>query len=131
MPDVIKQIGLEPHLLAQSVIASWAVVVGPQLSARSQAQRLSKRILWVITESSAWSQELSMRREDLRERINDAVGRQAVEDIRFTVRQLAEKADVATPEEPGWIPFRPKQNRDSDDIGEALERLGAAVRKDV
>jgi predicted nucleic acid-binding Zn ribbon protein len=47
------------------------------------ATRISKGILFVRVKTSAWRNELSMRKEEIIRRINAALGEEIVTDIKF------------------------------------------------
>jgi hypothetical protein len=121
----IRSMGIEPQVRAQVVVRKWPEVVGELLARVSSAQRLRSGLLWVVAENSAWCQELSLRREFLRERLNQAVGEELVREIRVRVGNPRRPAQPA-PAEQRWEPFVSRDRpRDPDS---ALAELASAIK---
>jgi predicted nucleic acid-binding Zn ribbon protein len=62
--------GLDAKLEAASVLPQWPELVGPQISAVTNPQRVSEGVLIVAVRSSAWIMELNMMKMELMKRIN-------------------------------------------------------------
>jgi predicted nucleic acid-binding Zn ribbon protein len=75
--------GLEPATTLARVQGAWADAVGDVVN--SEAQPVSERdgIVTVACRSSVWAQELEMLGPDLTEKVNAALGDQAVAQLRF------------------------------------------------
>ena len=76
--------GLEPPTLLGRVQGAWAEAVGEVVN--DEAQPVSERdgVVTVACRSSVWAEELKMMAPDLRERVNAALGEEAVGELRFT-----------------------------------------------
>ncbi len=93
LKEALAGLHLEEAALDARILAMWAEVVGEQLGAVSRAATVRAGTLTVITQSSAWSQDLSFHRptifERYRERLGrDRHGRDYVREIRFRVGVL-------------------------------------------
>ena len=61
--------------------AKWEAVVGPTLAAHVRPRRLRRGILLVTVDSPAWMLEVQFLKQDLRQRLNAALGRPVVRDV--------------------------------------------------
>jgi hypothetical protein len=77
---------LEHGVKAQQSLSLWERVAGPTVAAVTVADGIRNGVLYVLTHSSAWSQELSMLRGPLIARINAELEREVVQEIRFQVK---------------------------------------------
>jgi len=74
---------------AQRILKDWPAVVGPALAERSQPDRYDHGTVWVAVESSAWAQELRMRKDTIVKRLAERAGEAGVfQDVRFGVRPI-------------------------------------------
>lgn len=62
--------GLSAKVEAASVVPEWESLVGPQIAAVTEPQRVSEGVLIVAVRSSAWMMELNMMKGELMRRIN-------------------------------------------------------------
>lgn len=67
------------------VAAVWEGVVGPQIAAHTAEPFLRDYELVVAVDSPVWASELSAMSEELRKRLNAALGKESVRRVRFTV----------------------------------------------
>ena len=76
-------LGITRKLREYDVITLWRTIVGDQIARVAVAERVENRVLFVAVSSAPWRAELSMRRQEILEKINTAVGRQVIREIRF------------------------------------------------
>jgi predicted nucleic acid-binding Zn ribbon protein len=78
--------GLEPPTLLARVQGCWAEVVGDVVN--EEAEPVSERggTVTIACRSSVWAEELKMMGPDLCDRLNTALGDEAIEELRFTAR---------------------------------------------
>ncbi|MBI4536170.1 MAG: DUF721 domain-containing protein [Ignavibacteriae bacterium] len=81
--DLARQLGITKKLSQYSVLASWDQIVGDRIAKVTQADRIENGILFVKTATAPWRTELTMRRLEIIDKINGAVGKKIVKDIRF------------------------------------------------
>jgi predicted nucleic acid-binding Zn ribbon protein len=65
--------------------ADWPVVVGPTIARHAQPLRLRRGVLVVSVDGPDWMQELRFRKAELRERLNERLGRPVVRDLFFVL----------------------------------------------
>ncbi len=80
---VLHEQGLAPRLHTHRVIAYWAEFAGEEIARRSRAVSLEEGTLHVVVDSPAWMQELHMRKDSLKEKINEKLGSEEVQVIRL------------------------------------------------
>ena len=85
----LEELGLQHKIREYQVVEKWADVVGPHIAASSAADKVWDGILYVCCKSSAWSNELSLHKEDIIKKLNSAVGKKIVLDIRFSAKGFA------------------------------------------
>jgi predicted nucleic acid-binding Zn ribbon protein len=81
-------VGLAPPSTLARVQAAWSEVAGPAIG--DEAQPVSERVGTVTFDcrSAVWAQELDLMSEDLRERLNEALGGSSVKALRFVAGGL-------------------------------------------
>jgi predicted nucleic acid-binding Zn ribbon protein len=75
--------GLETPLLQKRLVEAWPIVAGSAIARYTQDAAIRNQTLFVRLSSPALRAELSMRRQELVNKLNDAVGSQVIADIRF------------------------------------------------
>ena len=72
----------------------WDAVVGPAIARNSQPLSIKNRQLRVRVSDPIWFQELKFMEESIREKLNDRLGRKAVDKIEFRVGpRLSDRKD--------------------------------------
>jgi predicted nucleic acid-binding Zn ribbon protein len=65
--------------------ASWPTIVGPDVARRAVPKSFSRATLVVAVESSTWLQELSYLKEQILDRLAEAVGPSVVKNIKLVL----------------------------------------------
>ena len=73
-----------PETLLAEVQAAWPAVCGPQIAARAEPVAERDGRVTIACESGAWAQELELMGDQLRTRIDAAIGADKVTGLRFT-----------------------------------------------
>jgi predicted nucleic acid-binding Zn ribbon protein len=73
-----------PQTLLAEVQAAWPGVCGPQIAARAEPVAERDGRVTIACESGAWAQELELMGDQLRARIDAAIGAERVTRLRFT-----------------------------------------------
>ena len=81
METVVSRLGLRRDLDDYRIFEAWERVVGEQIARNAQPVRLDAKRLVINVKSAVWMQELALLREDIRQRINDWMGREVVQDL--------------------------------------------------
>ncbi|MDP2400727.1 MAG: DUF721 domain-containing protein [Actinomycetota bacterium] len=85
MGRMMRRIDKDGHLDEARAVEEWRRVAGEQIAAHTFGMSLRKGELVVSVDSPGWAAELSAMSEDLRSRINYALGKETVRRMRFTV----------------------------------------------
>ena len=97
----LDQLGLRRKVLEAEALRKWREVVGPQIAASSRPEKVSEGILFVACKSSAWANELLLHRTSIIARLNKALGRKVIADIRFSARGFRAVPQETPKEEEG------------------------------
>ena len=81
--NLVRELGISRRLREYDVITLWGKIVGEQIAKVAKPQRIENGVLLVEVTSAPWRAELSMRRQEIVEKINSAVRQRVVKDIRF------------------------------------------------
>ncbi len=79
----LDKMGLLPRAKRFQVFCSWRRMVG-DIARNAKPRRLDGDVLYVATSSSAWAQELTLMRRGIISRINENLGGNYINDIRFS-----------------------------------------------
>ena len=75
---------MQDRLDERKAIDSWSLTVGPDLAAQGMRPTVKDSLMTVGVRNASLRHELSMNRSRLCRAINSTVGRDIIEDIRFT-----------------------------------------------
>ncbi len=78
-----RALGIGKALDDYGVLVAWGSVVGERIAAVTAALRMEKGVLFVSVTTAPWRAELSMQRHEIIRKINAAVGKDVVREIRF------------------------------------------------
>jgi predicted nucleic acid-binding Zn ribbon protein len=81
--ELAHNLGIEKTLKNYDVLTSWQSIVGEQIARVTTVQRIESGILFVSVSTAPWRAELTMRRQEIMKKVNAAVGRDVIKDIRF------------------------------------------------
>ena len=91
--DAIDQKEIVKAARAWQGLDRWPEVVGEGMAQRSWPDRFEHGTVYVATTGSAWAQELRMKKPVILSRLGELLGnRTLVQDVRFGVRELPERA---------------------------------------
>jgi hypothetical protein len=94
LKDTLRALGVQEKLLEQKALEKWAQAVGPQIAASSKAEDVHDGVLFVSCKSSTWSSELTLHKLDIVKKLNAAVGKEVIKDIRFTARGFRKAEEI-------------------------------------
>ncbi len=66
-----------------TVFDFWNEVVGREIAEKTRPQLIRGKVLWVNVSDSVWMQQLHFQKMMLLEKINERLGTDSIEDIRF------------------------------------------------
>ena len=79
----LREQGLETPLLQKRLIEAWPIVAGEAIARCTTNVAIRNQTLIVALRVPALRADLSMRRQELIQRLNEYVGNQVIADIRF------------------------------------------------
>jgi hypothetical protein len=89
LPDILRRVvrglDMEAKLLSHSVEPAWPRAAGARLAEHTRATRLRDGVLTIEARSASWLNEISLLRDQIRERLNAELGGPRVRDLRFRV----------------------------------------------
>ena len=83
MSELVESLGAESRLGEGAVISAWQDVSGRQVSRATEAIWIEKKRLFVKLSSASWRQELHLERQAWCDRLNEQLGREAIDEIVF------------------------------------------------
>ncbi|MGB9772786.1 MAG: DciA family protein [Bacteroidota bacterium] len=81
--QLFRQLGLTRRLHQYDVVAQWKEIVGEQIAQVSEATRVENGVLFVHVKSSAWRNELLLRKQEILARIQLRFRGTGIHDIHF------------------------------------------------
>ncbi|MGV8059746.1 MAG: DciA family protein [Smithellaceae bacterium] len=119
----LKRRGMAAKLEENAVLKFWPKAVGKQIAIQTQPDSLRNGTLFVKTTSSVWVQQLHFMKQDIREKMNELAGKEAIKDIRFAVGHEITKAKPTIEEEIATAKKSFLKDRDKKMIAECTASL--------
>jgi predicted nucleic acid-binding Zn ribbon protein len=85
LKEALKASHMDVDLELYALWELWPEVVGPLTAQNARPAAIKGRLLLVNVSSAPWTQQLQYLKGELIEKLNRALGREAVEDIRFQI----------------------------------------------
>src|SRR5438132_340929 len=95
-----RRLKLDDSLREASAVTLWAEVVGEQIAAATEAERVRDGVLYVIARSHTWAFELTFHRDPILNGLNARLGRNTIKEIRFRPGILRSPGAPPAPPEP-------------------------------
>ncbi len=77
----LRDHNLEEKLQESSVPSYWVDIVGEAVARHAHVERIDKGKMFVTVESAVWRNEMAMRREEIRQKVNERLGGEIVREI--------------------------------------------------
>ncbi len=81
--QLVDDLGIRQKIDEYDAVLQWESLVGEHIAKAASAVKIVKGVLFVKVKSSAWRNELSLRKQEIVGTLNTALGRVIVKDIRF------------------------------------------------
>ncbi len=81
--QLVDDLGLRKKLAEYEAVLQWESLVGEHIAKAASAVKIVKGVLLVRVRSSAWRNELNLRKEEIIGTLNRGLGEDIVKDIRF------------------------------------------------
>src|SRR2546430_338368 len=95
-----RRLKLDGALREDSAVTLWPEVVGEQIAAATEAERVRDGVLYVIARNHIWAFELTFHREQILKGLNGRLGRKAITEIRFRPGVVQRPGAPPAPAEP-------------------------------
>jgi predicted nucleic acid-binding Zn ribbon protein len=95
-----RRLKLDGAMREASAVSLWPQVVGEQIAAATQAERVEDGVLHVIARSHTWAFELTFHRTQILKGLNAKLGRTPIRDIRFRTGVVQTPGQPPRPAEP-------------------------------
>jgi predicted nucleic acid-binding Zn ribbon protein len=83
LDELIGGLGIKKKLQEYDAVVFWEMVVGKQISKMTTARRITQGVLFVHVKTSTWRNELTLRKKEIIDKLNTAIGFDVVKDIKF------------------------------------------------
>jgi predicted nucleic acid-binding Zn ribbon protein len=83
LDELIGGLGIKSKLQEYDAVVSWEVVVGERIAQMTTAVKITQGILFVRVRTSTWRNELTMRKTQIKDKLNEYIGNETVKDIKF------------------------------------------------
>lgn len=106
--EALEKMGLTDQVRRLRIAQAWSEAVGPEVAARTQPVNFNRGVLVVRGASAAWQNELTFLKGEIIERLNAALGKLIVRDLKVvsgTVQRRDPRAD-----RPAWVEQQPTEN---------------------
>jgi hypothetical protein len=113
--------GMASKLKEYRVYGQWGRAVGEVIAGHAQPSMVRGKKLYVTVDSSAWMQQLSLLKPDIMEKLNAAMGANAVESITLKLGELevSPRPRTKTPE-PEPPPLGPEERRRIEELASVI-----------
>ena len=95
-----RRLKLDGSLREASAVTLWPEVVGEQIAAATEAERVRDGVLYVTARNHTWAFELTFHREQILKGLNARLGRKAIKEIRFRPGVIHSPGTPPQPPEP-------------------------------
>jgi predicted nucleic acid-binding Zn ribbon protein len=72
---------LEAKMQESSVPGYWVEIVGEAVARQAEVERIDRGRMYIKVHSAVWRNELLMRREEIRQKVNERFGAEIVKEI--------------------------------------------------
>jgi predicted nucleic acid-binding Zn ribbon protein len=83
LKEFTTSLGIGKKLEQYEAVTRWEEIVGPRIAKETEPVKIEQGVLIVKVRTSVWRNELSMRKQEIKERINKAIGHEVLSDIKF------------------------------------------------
>ena len=92
-----RRLKLDGSLREASAVTLWPEVVGEQIAAATEAERVRDGVLYVTARNHTWAFELTFHREKILQGLNQKLGRHRLKEIRFRTGIISPRGAPLSP----------------------------------
>jgi predicted nucleic acid-binding Zn ribbon protein len=116
-----RRVGMDAGAATGRVWSEWQSIVGPDIADHAEPTSLRRGVLRIRTDSPVWATELTYLSEEIRRRVNDALGRDEVTGVKiWTGPGKLQRAAPSAPSRP------PPERRNAAAATDPMTALGRA-----
>ncbi len=82
--QLFRDLGIDKAIQQNMAVCKWAEIVGERIAQISEAERIENGVLTVKVSSPVWRNELVFMKASLINKVNEALAKTVVKDIKFT-----------------------------------------------
>ncbi|HNU70924.1 MAG TPA: DUF721 domain-containing protein, partial [Thermodesulfobacteriota bacterium] len=90
LQGILRQQNLDSKVHLYHSLEGWETMVGSRIARHCQPKNFREGILSVVVDSPAWMQQLRYLEEDIRKKVNEAIGSATVTKIHFQIGELVQ-----------------------------------------
>jgi predicted nucleic acid-binding Zn ribbon protein len=83
LKGLFRQLGITRKVQGYDIITSWETIVGKKIAGVASPRKVVNGVLFVEVKNGSWRTELSMRKQEILEKIHHHIGKKILQDIRF------------------------------------------------
>lgn len=87
LDKTIKNLGLEHRMKEERILQIWPDIVGEEISKHTRPLYIHKGTLFVGVDNPIWSNEVSLLKEEIKERLNQKTKKEVVKGICLKMRR--------------------------------------------
>jgi len=132
LSDRLKAMGLEQNIREQRAMLVWNEVVGAQVASAAQPEFARDGILFVVTKSAVWANELTFLKREIISKLNQKLRGNAIRDIVLRTGKIKPplRTDGESPEAIlEGIPLSDEELEQVEGIAQLAGPVGESVRE--
>ena len=90
LPGVAKEFGWDMRLKQHSIFDHWHEIVDREVHEHATPLKISRNVLWLEVENSAWIQQLQYQKLLILDALNEFIPQTPLDDIRLVVKDQTE-----------------------------------------
>jgi hypothetical protein len=91
LQKMVKGLGGKDHADKAAVASAWTAATGEEVARHTHVRGLRRGELLVVVDSPVWATQLQAMGDQLKDRVNEEIGRTAVRSVRFNVSSEVQK----------------------------------------
>jgi len=81
--SMLKRFGIDNAIAQNKALNNWNEIVGERVARNTQPDKVEHGVIFVKVSSSTWRQKLYFQKKEILQKINNAIGKNVIRDIRF------------------------------------------------
>jgi len=83
LDELVSILGIQKKLQEYDAVVYWEDVVGERIAQMTKVTRILQGVLIVHVKTSTWRNELTLRKKEIIDKLNNVIGTDVVKDIKF------------------------------------------------